>query len=180
LTVETGAGAATERIDHAIESIHATIIGIRDFVTGLDPGGGATIDLSAGLTALAEEFERSTLVKVGLETESAVALDADDALQLIQLTREALSNVARHAAASNVSVRVEDRRDGLRLSIIDDGRGFDLKEDQQAGHHGLTNMRARTESLGGSLIIDSSVGNGTRVSFEMPHSQSRDEDESSS
>ena len=94
-------------------------------------------------------------------------LDPDETLQLIQLTREAMSNVARHAEASTVSVNVEDRRDVLRLSIIDDGRGFDTSEGQRTGHHGLTNMHARAEALGGSLTIVSGP-NGTRVVFEMP------------
>jgi two-component system NarL family sensor kinase len=78
-----------------------------------------------------------------------------------------MSNVARHAGASKVSVNVEDRRDVLRLSIIDDGRGFDTGEGQRPGHHGLTNMHARADSLGGSLTIESGQ-HGTRVVFEMP------------
>ena len=58
--------------------------------------------------------------------------------------------LARHAEASKVVVNVEDRRERLRLSIIDDGQGFDTSAQQRPGHHGLTNMHARAESLGGS------------------------------
>lgn len=166
--VRSDPGEAAQRIDHSIESIHSTIRGIRDFIMGLDPDARAAVDLLAGLTALAQEFERSTLIEVDLASDPDVPLDPDETLQLIQLTREAMSNVARHAEASKVAVRVEDRRDLLRLSIIDDGRGFDPHDEQAPGHHGLTNMRARAESLGGSLSIESSTGAGTRVIFEMP------------
>ena len=158
---------ALKRIDHAVDTIHGTIQEIRDFIMGLDPDARTTVDLLAGLTALADAFERSTLIDVELTSEPDVPLDPDETLQLIQLTREAMSNVARHAGASKVRVSVEDRRDALRLSIIDDGRGFDPKETQRPGHHGLSNMHTRAESLGGSLRIESSEG-GTHVVFEMP------------
>jgi len=161
---------AEERIDHAIESIHGTIQEIRDFIMGLDPDARTAIDLLAGLTTLTDEFERSTLIEVELMSDPDVPLDPDETLQLIQLTREAMSNVARHAKASKVVVNVEDRRERLRLSIIDDGRGFDTSAEQRPGHHGLTNMHARAESLGGSLAIDSDA-DGTRVVFEMPRGE---------
>jgi signal transduction histidine kinase len=169
---------AVERLDHAIETIHGTIQEIRDFIMGLDPEARRAVDLLAGLTALTDEFERSTPIEVELESDPDVPLDPDETIQLIQLTREAMSNVARHAAASKVTVRVEDRRDVLRLSIIDDGRGFDPAEGQRPGHHGLTNMHARAESLGGSLSILSD-DRGTRVVFEMPRGDRRRAQESS-
>jgi signal transduction histidine kinase len=155
------------RIDRAIDSLHATIRQIREFIMGLDPDARATIDLLAGLAEVADEFERSTLIAVELDTEPGVLVDPEETLQLIQLTREAMSNVARHAGASRVTVKVEERHDRLRLSIIDDGQGFDPASAQLPGHHGLTNMRARAEALGGSLVIESSGGKGTQVLFEM-------------
>ena len=167
---ETEPAHVAERIDHAIESIHDTIRGIREFIMGLGPDALTAVDLLAGLTALADEFERSTLIEVDLASDPDVPLHADETLQLIQLTREAMSNVARHAEASKVNVNVEDRRDLLRLSIIDDGQGFDTSAGQLPGHHGLTNMHARAESLGGSLHIESSDA-GTRVVFQMPRGE---------
>jgi len=169
---------ATDRIDRAIESIHGTIQEIREFIMGLDPDARTAVDLLSGLAALTDEFERSTLIEVELSSDPDVPLDADESLQLIQLTREAMSNVARHAEATKVLVNVEDRRELLRLSIIDDGRGFDTTKAQRPGHHGLTNMNARAESLGGSLAIDSN-DDGTRVVFEMPRGESGGAKESS-
>jgi signal transduction histidine kinase len=169
---------ATDRIDRAIESIHGTIQEIREFIMGLDPDARTAVDLLSGLAALTDEFERSTLIEVELSSDPDVPLDPDESLQLIQLTREAMSNVARHAEATKVLVNVEDRRELLRLSIIDDGRGFDTTKAQRPGHHGLTNMNARAESLGGSLSIDSN-DDGTRVVFEMPRGDSGGVKESS-
>jgi signal transduction histidine kinase len=169
---------AADRIEHAIESIHGTIQEIRDFIMGLDQDARTAVDLLAGLSTLADDFERSTLIDVELSSDPDVTLDPDETLQLIQLTREAMSNVARHAKASKVVVAVADRREVLRLSIIDDGRGFDTTAGQRPGHHGLTNMHARAESLGGSLAIDSD-GAGTRVVFEMSRQEHGETKESS-
>jgi signal transduction histidine kinase len=167
-----------DRIDHAIETIHGTIQEIRDFIMGLDPDARTAVDLLAGLTVLTDEFERTTLIEVEFSSDPDVPLDPEETLQLVQLTREAMSNVARHAEASKVNVNVEDRREVLRLSIIDDGRGFDTHAGQRPGHHGLTNMHARAESLGGSLAIESD-DDGTRVVFEMPRGDRGEGKESS-
>lgn len=167
---------AADRIDHAIDSIHSTIQGIREFIMGLDPEARSAVDLLAGLTQLADEFERSTLIEVELTSDPDVSIGPEEALQLVQLTREAMSNVARHAEASKVNVSVEDRREMLRLSIIDDGRGFDPGAARVPGHHGLTNMNARAEALGGTLDIDSD-DSGTRVIFQMKRGDRGDDKE---
>ena len=109
-----------------------------------------------------------------------MALGADDAQQRVQLAREAMSDVARRAAASKVSVRVAERRDILRPSIIDDGHGCDPAEDAQPGPHDLTDMRTRVESPGGSLIIERSAEGGTPVAFEVPRGDGDGDDEKES
>ena len=123
--MQTDPAQAAQRVDHAIDSIHSTIGGIREFIMGLDPDAGTAVDLHTGLTQLTEEFERSTLIAVELTSDPDMPLDPDETQQLVQLTREAMSNVARHAEASRVVIHMEHRHDLLRLSIIDDGHGFD-------------------------------------------------------
>jgi signal transduction histidine kinase len=157
---------ASQRIDHAIETIHGTISEIREFIMSLDQEARSSVDLMSGLAALCEDFERSTLIGVSLTSDPGVSLDPDASLQLIQLTREALSNVARHAQSASVRIDVAEHQDRLRLTIIDDGRGFDPSAPRQTGHHGLSNMHARAEALGGTLHIESGP-EGTRVTFEI-------------
>jgi len=169
--------AASERIERAIESIHGTIAEIREFIMGLDPETRAPVDLVAELTALADAFQRGTLIDVDLSGDATDSLDPDETVQLIQLTREAMSNVARHAGATSLRLDLASRDGILRLSIIDDGRGFDPTATQRPGHHGLTNMHARAEALGGSLRIESGP-TGTSVVFEMPRPDSGDKESS--
>jgi signal transduction histidine kinase len=146
---------------------------------GLDPESRVPLDLVVELTELADAFERSTLIDVSISADPSVAapLDPEETVQLIQLTREAMSNVARHAEATSLRLDLAALHDVLRLSIIDDGRGFDTDASRRPGHHGLTNMHARAEALGGSLAIVSGPG-GTSVVFEMPRADARNNESS--
>ena len=87
---------------------------------------------------------------------------------MLQLTREALSNIARHAGASHVLVRLTGD-DAWRLEIADDGVGFDVAAAGDEGHHGIGNMRARAHAIGADLRVESGTGDaGTRILLTMP------------
>ena len=102
--------------------------------------------------------------EVGLGQREPVA----DVAQVLRLTREALSNIARHAAATHVEVTVHARGDRVELRIRDDGRGFDTTAPPRPGHHGLGNMRARALELGATLDVESSPGRGTTMRLSIP------------
>jgi signal transduction histidine kinase len=79
---------------------------------------------------------------------------------------EALQNVAKHAGATAVLVRLEEGRDGLRFSVADDGAGFDLQRTRRGA--GLDNMTERVRAAGGELAVRSIPGHGTTVTGRMP------------
>jgi signal transduction histidine kinase len=90
---------------------------------------------------------------------------------LYRVTQEALHNVAKHAAANHVSVMVEGRAGELVLLIEDDGRGFsqdDTPGRSQDSGLGLTSMRERAALVGGSLTVESAVGQGTSIYVRVP------------
>jgi len=84
----------------------------------------------------------------------------------VQLTREALSNVARHAQASRSSVRLAREGKVAVLVIEDDGVGFNA--DSESGGNGLRNMRQRTEAMGGAMMVKSEAGKGTSLQMTFP------------
>jgi signal transduction histidine kinase len=88
-------------------------------------------------------------------------------LVLFRVLQEALSNVARHAAAAHVEVRFRFAEDRASLEVRDDGQGFEPTS-VQAGHYGLRNMSERASRLGGTLRLTSSPGQGTRLEVEVP------------
>jgi len=96
-------------------------------------------------------------------------------LQLLRITQEALTNVRRHAQATEVGVKLENTSQAVEMLIKDNGQGFtpsDL-EKSQPGYHGLNIIRERAEGLGGTLTIDTAPGEGTEVKVSLPFEKVR-------
>ncbi len=160
---------AAARVDRAIESLNLTIRDIRNFIFGLRPELVEEADLAASITALADEFRLNTLIDVELDVASApVDVPAEARIQLLQIAREALSNIARHAKASRASVAVSVEGETLALVVADNGRGFDPNLPRDARHQGLRNMADRARELGGELRVESTPGAGTRIIVTLP------------
>jgi signal transduction histidine kinase len=89
----------------------------------------------------------------------------------VRVVQEAITNVVKHAAASTVRVRVTFGERRLRLSVTDDGRGFDLNSNLHAfgGHWGLLGMRERANQIRGQLRVRSAPGQGTKVVLWAPY-----------
>jgi signal transduction histidine kinase len=161
-----------ERIDRAIDALNLTIRDIRNFILGLRSEflGGA--DLEAGLATLAQDFGLNTTIDVELDLDggrdAARTLTMDHRVQLLQMTREALSNAARHGRASSATIRLEANDGNVILTVADDGVGFDPEAVPASGHLGLANLRDRATRMGGSAVVDSRPGAGTRIIVRLP------------
>jgi signal transduction histidine kinase len=156
------------RIDDAVTEIDRSIRDLRNYIFGLRPGILAYRQLDQALRELGAEFEtRSGVVTVVDIDERLAAELASRAGDLVQLTREALSNVGRHAKAATCRVSLRRGSNGLAvLEIDDDGTGFDLEASPTG--MGLANMRDRVAALGGDLSIDSVGSEGTTVRLTLP------------
>ena len=172
---------ARQRVDDAIDALHAVIRDIRNFIFGLRPvlleAGG---DLRAGLEQLATELRRSGGVAVDVAVDATDGIDDELPIErlaeLLAITREALSNVARHANASQARIAVTAVEGRLRLEIADDGRGFDARAAVERGHHGLGNMEARSRALGATFEVASGTERGTRIIVTLPRTRAADGD----
>ncbi|MCU0483033.1 MAG: GAF domain-containing sensor histidine kinase [Chloroflexi bacterium] len=164
---------ARARVERATESLDQTIRDIRNFIFGLRPQLVDGLDLLEGLAALADEFRVNTMVDVEFQADRDAqvdALGAERTLELLTISREALSNIARHARATRATIRLAGRPDGLDLEIADNGVGFDTREPRSLGHQGLRNIRARAIGIGATPLVDSEPGAGTRIILRVPHS----------
>jgi signal transduction histidine kinase len=161
---------AKARVERAIDSLHGAIGEMRDFVFGLRPELLDRAGLAAGLTALADEFRVNTMLDVRLELDGGEpnALSPDRAVEVLQIAREALSNVARHARATMVEVSLSRDDGALHLHIADNGAGFRLDAPRAGTHHGLANMRERAVALEANLEVTSREGAGTSVELRVP------------
>jgi signal transduction histidine kinase len=162
------AGRVKERIDRAVEEIDRVIGDLRSYIFGLRPGILAGRELREALRSLAEEFEARSGITTVCEVEPAAASEvtrhADD---LVQISREALSNIERHAGAQTCRITLSKRDGSVLLEIDDDGRGLDLRTAMGAGQ-GLENIRQRASSMSGSLEVESDAASGTTVRLIIP------------
>ena len=156
------------RLQNAVEELDRVIRDLRNYIFGLRPGILADRQLDQALKGLVEEFQQRTGVVAIAEVDPAAAAELTGrAADVVQLAREALSNVSRHAEAATCRVSLYRDEDGDVLEVDDDGRGFDPAGVSGAGQ-GLRNLRERAKGLGGLAEIDSAPGQGTRVRVRIP------------
>jgi len=161
-------GEARERVDRAIEALQAAIGDIRGFVYDLRPTLPAPEDLRRALGEVADEVRRTGRTSVNVEVADEIALGSEEAADLVAIVREALSNVQRHAVATQALVQLTVRGETLHLVIADDGHGFDARGRRTRQKHGLSNIRDRATALGGRVTVRSRPGTGTRIIVNLP------------
>jgi two-component system NarL family sensor kinase len=124
--------------------------------------------LAEALTALAEDLRAggSGTVRVSHDGETRSLPPAVE-VGLYRIAREALTNVARHANAAEVTVHVAVGPERVRMQVEDDGVGFDPAR-VPPGRYGLIGMTERARLLGGTLTIESAPGEGTTVAADVP------------
>jgi PAS domain S-box-containing protein len=167
----TAAPLVRARLDDSLNLVDGTVESIRDVMTELRPAVLDDYGLAAVLRWYAGEFSRRTGVAVdvvGADTDPRLAPAVERTL--FRIVQEALNNVAKHAAARRATVSLEPLPGGFRLSVGDDGCGFDPAIPEQSSSHrgwGLMIMRERAESAGAELRVESAAGQGTRIVVEV-------------
>ena len=162
-----GSSETVARIDGAVGELDRVIRDLRNYIFGLRPGILADRHLDQALRELGGNIQKQSSIRVEVEIDAELAaLVSSRSHQIVQVTREALSNVARHAQAKHSVVRMARFGKTAVLTIDDDGIGFDVRSD--SGGNGLSNMRQRATAMGGSLRVSSKAGKGTRLRFTFP------------
>jgi signal transduction histidine kinase len=180
LNLEAGADALPDKYRNVAEKLRLikaqlvyTLDGIRSLALGLRPS--ALDDL--GLSMATEWYVKDFLVKRGLDVKvdfikHKTKLPSYTATMLFRIIQEALTNIVKHAKATEVKVRLETSESKATLVVEDNGKGFDVSsalgqegERQSLGLHG---MAERASLLGGTFNIDSGIGQGTRLHVEVP------------
>jgi signal transduction histidine kinase len=164
---------AGKRVDDAIDALHGVIRDIRNFIFGLRPLLLDSGSLLEGLQTLADEMRRNTATEVEVVGDEPEGISLEIVADLLAITREALANVARHSGATQTWLRVDTPDTDVRLEIADNGNGVEPDVELADGHHGLANMRARAEALGGTFDLESSPGSGARIIVLIPRAASR-------
>lgn len=154
-------------IQEAYTNVHEAIFSLR-----------TTIPFRARLDNLLREYlaeyqaHFGIRVQLMLDGETPTDFPEEATVQIVRIVQEALTNVRKHARAKNVTVRFDHAQadGGTRLTIQDDGRGFDPSTvaGKNGRAFGLDIMRERTRDIGGTLELDSQPGRGTRIVVRVP------------
>jgi two-component system, NarL family, sensor histidine kinase DevS len=148
--------------------------GLREIITDLRPGALRALGVKAALELLVARTRKRSGIDVALDVDldcesgstsarHAPALEAG----LYRIAQEAIANAVKHAHASAISIRVAEVENGVRLTVEDDGRGFDYMGPHASGF-GLIGMHERAELIHGTLTIESRPGKGTVVQVFAP------------
>jgi PAS domain S-box-containing protein len=148
--------------------IDNTIDEVRSLATRLRPGVLDDLGLLDALDWYITDFEKRTGIACIFKHRNVPEVDGIGATAAYRIAQEALTNVTRHAAATEVRVSLRPEKGALTLAVVDNGRGFDLEEIEASECLGLAGMRERAGLLGGSLEIRSRPGKGTKVCFRLP------------
>ena len=174
--------AAISRVTEPVESVVAlrdlvglaqrTLADARRAVWDLRSPALAAADFPSALRTAAEDCVRGTTLELEYDVGgSARPVDPDVEAVMVRVAQESITNVVKHADAETVRVRLSFEARRVRLSIIDDGRGFAVPSDLQVygGHWGLLGMRERASQINGKLSLRSTPGYGTEVVLLVPY-----------
>ncbi len=162
-------------IERGADALTGAIKEVRRLSHELRPRLLDDLGLTPALKSLADNFAERTGVHVLVEAEVEDMLQPEASTAVYRIAQEALTNVERHAGASEVTIRLWSERGRMRLTIADNGRGFDQAASRQnasSGGLGLRNMQERMAHFGGLLLIRSSE-NGTTLTAMLPKSANR-------
>lgn len=170
----TGDGELRPRIATMEKLLDETLETTRRLSAELRPALLDDLGLVAAVAWQAQDFEARTGIPCELETaeREALAIEPARALTIFRVLQEALTNIARHAGAHRVWLRLavekEGERDEIVLTVRDDGRGMPAQGAIRPMTLGIVGMRERVAGLGGRLTITSAVGEGTTLVARIP------------
>lgn len=165
--VDRGDAGAGVPLSKGIASLGAAITEVRRISRDLRPAVLDDLGLGPALRTLAEDFGARTGITVNYATVVfRNRLDNDAKIALYRIAQEALTNIERHAGATEITMDLRGHRRGATLRIADNGRGFDVRSGTPG--LGLRNMQERMEQLGGHLFLHAAPGKGVEIEATVP------------
>jgi signal transduction histidine kinase len=163
-------------LQEKIRSLSATTTSlmrsVKKIASELRPGALDELGLVKTLKSKAREFEGLTGIRCGFDTNTgSVKFDRPAAVAIFRIVQAALTNVARHAHASRALIALIKRKNGLILTVTDNGKGITRKLIYKHDSLGITGMRERALALGGTFTLGGSRSKGTILTVQIPLSR---------
>jgi signal transduction histidine kinase/streptogramin lyase len=171
---ESSTAAARETARRLVETVQEANRLLRETLWTVHPADETVAGLADRLCALATETLTPAEIAPRFEVQDllpSTQLSAGQRREFVRAFREVLTNVVKHAGATEVHLEISATPTLFRAVVRDNGGGFDTsitRSGSSDGGHGLQNIRSRLADLGGSAVIDSTPGQGTRVTLDLP------------
>jgi len=166
---DVDAEKAKEELANLKISATTTFRKVRDFIFELRP---MMLD-DLGLVPTLKRYVDAVKEQSGIEVRLSVTgndrrLESYQEVMIFRAIQELLGNATRHSQATQVKVQIDMGDSNIRVAVDDDGKGFDVDSLPDHTGMGLRVIRDRAEMLGGMMDVDSTIGRGTRVNFQIP------------
>ncbi len=149
--------------------VDTTIQGVRRIATELRPGMLDDLGLVPAMEWQLQEFQKRSEIRCGFTSSlQEVALNPEETIVLFRILQETLTNVVRHASATQVEVSLDEEQGYVRLRVQDNGRGITESEKNGSKSFGLLGMRERVKLRSGDFHIHGTPGQGTTVVIKLP------------
>lgn len=168
---QTSQESMKNHADRTIKMLDEAIAEIRNVIGNLEPSALKKDGLSVSIKEICRRLETISGVRFHcMITDAMPAWNETEELNIYRIVQECLTNIIKHAGATDVDINMlalDDHR--FLISVIDNGRGFRLQSVDSG--FGLTSIRERSALLNAKIVIDSAEGSGTRVILEVPYEQ---------
>jgi two-component system sensor histidine kinase UhpB len=162
----------TNRLSDSLKLVEETMERIRNVIADLRPPVLDDYGLGVALRWYIERFSERTGVATVLQEEELLhRLPLGIETAIFRIVQEVLTNVAKHAQASQVNILLESKNGIIQLAITDNGIGFDTADVRKLKEHpqwGLITIEERAKALGGLISVESMPGKGTRIIVQVP------------
>jgi signal transduction histidine kinase len=155
-----------QRLDHLVQTLNAGIALKRRLIEGLRPSSLSNLGLISTLEILAKETSARTGMQINLNLQP-VPMNAASELTAYRFVQESLTNICNHAAAQQVDITLQQQEGQALITVQDNGKGFN-QDNIKRPSFGLEGMRQRLLAAGGTLQIQSQLGQGTQVQARLP------------
>ncbi len=156
------------RLSNMVELVSDTIKNVQRISSDLRPEILDDLGLAAAIEWYSEEFENRTGIKCRVRIDDSIFGDSQKNLVFFRILQEALTNVIRHANASSVSIMLNQSKQGITMTIKDNGIGIPEEKIESYKSLGLISMRERVRQFDGKFVVSSKEGKGTKLTFFIP------------
>lgn len=172
--LDRDAAAATRELEQLQELARKQVTEMRTFVNSMRPVEVDTANLTAAARRLVDDFQKESGVPVTFVSgDEPVSTSGKIGVDVLQIIREALHNIHKHAHASHVVFSFEESDNHLLIAVNDNGKGFRFGgkyslDELESLRLGPNSIKQRTRALGGQLLLESNPGNGTSLRLKIP------------